>query len=106
MGFLESVGIEFIHFVGLLLLGAIGALIVLWRDSSRYSDRLTALEVDYEKEKELIHKRISEHERERKEEFNELRHCINDLRSDFRELTGKLEVWTQNWASRKSANPK
>lgn len=100
MGFLSQIGIELIHFLGLLLLAAIGGLISLWRDHSRVSDRLGALEMDYDKEKELLHKRISGHEDERKLEYKELRQCITNVHADMKELNGKLEVYTQNYRLR------
>ena len=97
MGFLASAGIEIIHILGILLVAAICGLLSLWRDHGRVSDRLRALEEDWSSEKELLHNRISEHDRERKQEFKDLRDDVAQLHSDFKELKGMLEVWTNRW---------
>lgn len=103
MDLIQQLGVEAVHFLGLLLLGAISALIVLWRDHGRVSDRLNALEKDWEKERDLLHARISDHERERKQEFKDLRDDVAQLRSEFREMRGMLEVWTQSWSRKGDA---
>ena len=93
MDLLQQVGLEFVHLLGILLFASISGLVKLWRDHGRISDRVVALE----KDKEILHKRISNHEAERKEEYKELRGCINQLRAEVMTLNGKLDIFTQGW---------
>lgn len=96
MELIHQLGLEFVHLLGLLLIVAIGGLVRLWCDQGRLSDRVHALERD----KEILHRRISDHEDEWKSEIKELRKEVGALHTDLKEINGKLDVYTQGWVRR------